>query len=617
MLSYMKFRFLTGVALLVLALILIAAAQNTPPAAPKTSPAPANVAATPVAMQGVSVKATTVTVAAPNPQPVTSTPRPTPAPLTQEELDKLTFPPNSPKESSSVLAIHYNGYRRSQLEPCGCISKQLGGIDKEARLIQRTADLGIPVVKVDAGGFMKDMPNDNILMMTKHLLRALSAMKVDAINVGFMDLGGGVKYLKDIQTSLSLPFISANVVDQTSATLFEPYKIVTAKLKNGETVRVGIIGVTRPRVQAQPPQRASASELQWTTLAEMAKRDECREWIAFEPALPQEEVVHAMGGPAAPATAAETYRFTDPLEALQKYLPELREKTDFIVLLVYDTRDNATKLMNSIGPNSGIDLVVAGEYVALTGKSTDVQGAKLVTTGYEGKHAGLMIVEMDDKNVTATYDHMIEVLQSIPVIPGVTKFITEYKQDTSTLVAHKANQGSGTGKVSYAGAQACASCHAKEFAQWKTTKHAKAMATLISNNSQFNPDCLRCHTTGYMVDNGFKDFRITPQMGDVQCEVCHGPAFQHVIDKRREQIAVQMGKATPAPTSGTVALKMEFDEQFCSKCHDPENDNRFLFARDIDLVNHTRTEQRPADAPITRETSGTAARDMSSTGTAH
>jgi hypothetical protein len=76
-----------------------------------------------------------------------------------------------------------------------------------------------------------------------------------------------------------------------------------------------------------------------------------------------------------------------------------------------------------------------------------------------------------------------------------------------------------------------------------------------------------------------------------------------------------MGKASTA-TSGTSSLKMEFDEQFCSKCHDPENDNRFLFARDIDLVNHTRTEQRPADAPITRETSGTAARTMMTTETA-
>jgi hypothetical protein len=109
-----------------------------------------------------------------------------------------------------------------------------------------------------------------------------------------------------------------------------------------------------------------------------------------------------------------------------------------------------------------------------------------------------------------------------------------------------------------------------------------------------------------MVDNGFKDYRITPQMGDVQCEVCHGPAFQHVLEKRRAEIAVQMGKPTPTPSANHVALKTEFDEKFCSKCHDRENDNKFMFSRDITLIDHSKIAQRPADAPITRETSGTA-----------
>ncbi|MGD0382638.1 MAG: cytochrome c family protein [Thermoguttaceae bacterium] len=79
----------------------------------------------------------------------------------------------------------------------------------------------------------------------------------------------------------------------------------------------------------------------------------------------------------------------------------------------------------------------------------------------------------------------------------------------------------------YVGSKACSACHFKQFTTWKKTKHAKEAWVSVPAKYQTNPDCLKCHATGYGQPSGFKDAAATPNLVGTTCEACHGPGSEH------------------------------------------------------------------------------------------
>ena len=75
----------------------------------------------------------------------------------------------------------------------------------------------------------------------------------------------------------------------------------------------------------------------------------------------------------------------------------------------------------------------------------------------------------------------------------------------------------------YAGAARCGECHAPEMAQWRRTKHATAYKTLLDRHRHFQPKCVVCHVVGYGTPHGYRLGMSEARLGNVQCEVCHGP----------------------------------------------------------------------------------------------
>ncbi|MFO0724998.1 MAG: multiheme c-type cytochrome [Myxococcota bacterium] len=63
------------------------------------------------------------------------------------------------------------------------------------------------------------------------------------------------------------------------------------------------------------------------------------------------------------------------------------------------------------------------------------------------------------------------------------------------------------------GAEACKTCHPAEYAQWRSTGHAVALARL-SQKDQHDRVCRSCHT----MEPASED----PALSGVQCESCHG-----------------------------------------------------------------------------------------------
>ncbi len=78
---------------------------------------------------------------------------------------------------------------------------------------------------------------------------------------------------------------------------------------------------------------------------------------------------------------------------------------------------------------------------------------------------------------------------------------------------------------SFSGQGNCSGCHGAVYTPWTSTAHARAFADLGS--SQNSSHCILCHTVGYGQPTGFTDPINTPNLENVGCENCHGPAGWH------------------------------------------------------------------------------------------
>lgn len=110
----------------------------------------------------------------------------------------------------------------------------------------------------------------------------------------------------------------------------------------------------------------------------------------------------------------------------------------------------------------------------------------------------------------------------------------------------------------YVGDAKCAECHDDIHPKLKETPHQRAFATLVATHDETDPECVRCHVTGWGMESGWVDEARTPTLKNVNCEACHGPGSDHA-----ETLA-----KTPAGKVG---------ESTCLKCHDPDNSPRFQF----------------------------------------
>ena len=105
----------------------------------------------------------------------------------------------------------------------------------------------------------------------------------------------------------------------------------------------------------------------------------------------------------------------------------------------------------------------------------------------------------------------------------------------------------------YAGSKVCITCHLNICSFETNTPHASAFSNpaFQAAGGQNNASCLSCHTVGYGLPTGFVNASATPQLENVQCENCHGPAANH----------------TASPDDPTVIPRVEIAATVCGGCH--------------------------------------------------
>lgn len=522
------------------------------------------------------------------------------------------------------LTLLYNGCRSSKIEPCGCRALNLGGIGKEAAMVQTIRRENPQTLFIDAGGYFKEFADRPMKLQTWFMLKALASLDCQVMNVGFPDLQQGMASLQYFKKEFHLPFISANVVSSTTGKpIFDACKSFEMTLANGETMRVAVAGVTaasRDVSRGPMPQRDQGAKTDKSSNAPentafpagrwmIAESNGVVPWLPFDvhsqPAphvvLPPAEkggaaaapaaggklplpVEFAVNGSAALTSATiEPYRVTDLLNPAQELGRELRGKNDLLVLLAYTSFKHAAQMAPDLRE---YDLIIAVDYVDRMEPIRPVPDGPLVVCGdHEGKYLGIVEVPPPSKEKRLAIDpasaDMLPVLQTIEPLPQFQKYRDKFAALTEKLPIEEPITTLAD-KI-YAGVTSCRACHIQEYKQWKTHKHSHAMKTLVERNMQYNPDCLKCHTVAYRQPGGFTDLRVTAYLSNVQCEVCHGPGQEHVKEMRAAEALQREGK--PVPTM-QASMKMDWNQQFCMQCHDPANDPRFNFNEDILRVRH-------------------------------
>jgi len=243
--------------------------------------------------------------------------------------------------------------------------------------------------------------------------------------------------------------------------------------------------------------------------------------------------------------------------------------------VVADTTDIYNKQSTGL-PNVGV-----GEWVYLVGSSTDT----LDVTAWAWE-----LTARPNGSAAALSANDAPIVKFAPDVVGTfrvsLRVTTGNGQSEAVTMAINSSNYVGVGGITGEPTRGqCAMCHDEQTADWNETMHSTAFARKYSGSdgTGFRSTCVSCHVVGYNVDqgaanNGFDDrareegwvfvdsahgglipgawdsmkvnFPATANMGNIQCEACHGPGGNHNANTADNKIA------------------STFDAGVCAKCHD-------------------------------------------------
>lgn len=207
---------------------------------------------------------------------------------------------------------------------------------------------------------------------------------------------------------------------------------------------------------------------------------------------------------------------------------------------------------------SGVDVLVVAHDQTAPAEPERIGSVRLVTTGYDGKWVGRLRMEVVDGEILSD-DWSAEVLddnwKDDPDLAALYQEYLDRRAEAADDLADSIPQEVPPGG-SYVGMANCATCHPTQAEFWATTDHAKAFSALVGTKHDWSPQCLQCHTTGMGYLGGFLLPDRTPQLENVQCEMCHGAAQDH--------------EAEPVPGYGVVPTTV-----CAEKCHTPDRSPGF------------------------------------------
>jgi hypothetical protein len=365
------------------------------------------------------------------------------------------------------------------------------------------------------------------------IARVMNRLGYDAVALGEKDLGFGLDAIVEDNAAFGMNIVCANVfrkaaVGPDSAAppprlepepVFAPYRIVE---KGG--FRFGLVA-------------------------------------ALSPATKNAKVASEAGD-----VEALTYVVRTPGPILESLVPEVRERSDFVVLLAHMSKEELDGLLADV---AGVDVVVLGHSgkPQVTTEPTMVRGVPVYMASHQGQYIGRATLSFDEGNRPLGGENEVRLLDAtVKDDPEVKRLVREFEEENrryqkELFVKEQlgGEEGEAYAEDIYLGVATCHRCHADAFSVYTRTKHARAYATLSEVFMHRDSGCVPCHSTGYGAPGGFGGVRAVGSpvdLVDVQCEACHGPAREHSRGGSYRE------KARAA----------------CLKCHTAEQDPEFDYA---------------------------------------
>jgi hypothetical protein len=496
-----------------------------------------------------------------------------------------------------LLITDLKGY----LEPCGCTSRPLGGIDRMAAKVAALRSDGAPTLVVVAGDtlFSGDRHGvDRADAATQEIWKAealasiLEGLGVAAVTPGPLDLAHGADGFLRIAGTTDFPWLAAGVemspvaadegTDAANAPTTDttpggdesplaPHRII----RFGE-LAVGLVGLTdlggNDRVET-PPSLASAAEEEVRALQEAgadivvalvrSDRRTGRQLAAnvdgidfvVQGGLDLEQAI-------APATVGDT-----------AIVHAGRQGQGLVVVDIYHRGSGAY--------GDWSDWTLAEERARLDRRVTDLRARieeweqaddvddddvarqRQRLASLERERDALRVPErMDGNAFNAEY---VELPPEAARDPRVTRQMEAYDRRVNShnrvAFADLAPLPAPPGQAHYVGSAACESCHAPAVQWWRRHPHGRAYQTLVDRHKEFNLSCVGCHVTGYMEPGGSTvTHNLDGALVDVGCESCHGPGSRHI--------------ETPDAPS---LVARDTAEGVCVTCHNPEHSDTFVY----------------------------------------
>jgi hypothetical protein len=237
----------------------------------------------------------------------------------------------------------------------------------------------------------------------------------------------------------------------------------------------------------------------------------------------------------------------DVLETAEAIVKELSGKVDYLIALTHEGTSRDWVIARRI---QGIDLVVGGHDKQLTKEPHVANQTLIVQAGEKSQYLGMLQVAMDGSKTPK--NTLVPLGDKIASDPKIKKMITDYNDKLGEMYGPA---GGGAKPVAATAAvvlrlSACEACHPDQVKAWKNTDHAKAYDSLVKKSKQLNPDCLACHTTRFEQPEGFTMKLQQPELANIQCEMCHGYAKEHL-------------------SSGAAIPTKKPTMELCLKCHTP------------------------------------------------
>jgi hypothetical protein len=229
----------------------------------------------------------------------------------------------------------------------------------------------------------------------------------------------------------------------------------------------------------------------------------------------------------------------------------------------------------------GIDIILGGFSRQVTPAPRFEGGTMILQSGAKGMQLGrlgLQIVPGREGAWTAraatrggearVYDWtVVQLNTALPDQPSLAALLQRHRELLrSRNLAEQAAvpPPPAPAQPAYVGATACGVCHPAQLRQWAASRHAKALAALERKRQELNPECVRCHVTGYGDSGGYRSGAVGGvDLGNVQCEACHGFGREH---------------------RGKGKIRGRVAETVCRRCHTMENSPTFKYEAYLRLL---------------------------------